>query len=49
MFAVVPDKNDWYRKWAPIVIVDKSFLKIESYRTGELFLIPASTWKFIGS
>jgi hypothetical protein len=49
LFLVVSDMNDWYRIWAVGVIVDQSFLKIESYRTKGFFLIPMLRWMFIDS
>jgi hypothetical protein len=37
LFSVVWDINDWYKNWAPTVIVDESFLEIDLYRTKGLF------------
>jgi hypothetical protein len=46
-FAVVADANDWYKIFAPAIIVDKLYSKIQSYGTRGLFSILLSTWKFI--
>jgi hypothetical protein len=43
LFAVVVDMNDWYKKWALPVILDKSYSKIQSYGTRGLFSILVST------
>jgi hypothetical protein len=49
LFLVESDMNDSYMIRAIGVIVDQSFLKIESYRTKRFFLILMSRWMFINS
>jgi hypothetical protein len=39
LFSVIEDSNDWYNVWRPRVILDKSFIAIESLLTKGLFLI----------
>jgi hypothetical protein len=49
LFSVVWDINDWYKNWALVVIVDKSFLEIELYRTKGLFQVRFSSISWLGS
>jgi hypothetical protein len=39
LFSIVWDINDWYMNWTHVVIVDKSFLEFELYKTKRLFQV----------